>query len=361
MWLVTRYGDVRSALTDSRLSLAKSVSRVGYRGFALPPALDANLLNMDPPDHTRLRRLVSKAFTARKIESMRQQVQHVTDQLLDAVPTDGPVDLIAALAAPLPMIIIGDLLGVPDRDRENFRSWANALLVPNQAGPVTPARAVDHLQDLLSTLIATHRTSPDGTLLSDLVRVRDAGDELSEDELTSLAFLILLAGYETTVHLIGNGIVTLLQHPRELDRLRRDPSLVPLAVEEVMRFAAPNPYAIRRFARQDFAIGGAQIRAGDTVLLLLAAAHRDPDRFTNPDELDITRIDNGHLGFGHGIHYCLGAPLARLQAQTAIGSVLTRFPHLRLAVAVDELQWRASFRSRGLLALAVTTTPSRTP
>ncbi|MCU7729694.1 cytochrome P450 [Actinoplanes sp. KI2] len=358
VWLVTRYDDVRAALSDRRLSLNKALATTGYRGFSLPPALDANLLNLDPPDHTRLRRLVAKAFTARRVDAMRPQIQRVTDRLLDqAVPHDGTLDLIRVLAAPLPMIVIGDLLGVPPERREVFRTWTNTLLAPSAGSPFTPAEALGHLEDFLRELIAGHRDVPDDTLLSDLVGVRDGGDALTEDELTSLAFLLLWAGYETTVHLIGNGLLTLLRHPDQMDRLRRDPGLLPASVEEVMRFAGPNPYAIRRFAREDLDLAGVRIPAGDTVLLLLAAAHRDPRRVTSPDDFDIAREDNPHLGFGYGIHHCLGAPLARLEAQIAIGTVLSRFRRIRLAVPVDSLRWQPSFRSRGLLSLPVVISP----
>jgi cytochrome P450 len=290
---------------------------------------------------------------------MSPQIQRVTDRLLDrTAPQDGTLDLIAALAAPLPMIVIGDLLGVPAERREAFRTWTNTLLVPSASNPVTPAEALGNLDAFLRELVAGHRQAPDDTLLSDLVGVRDGGDAFTEDELTSLAFLLLWAGYETTVHLIGNGLLTLLRHPRQLTRLRDDPGLLSSAVEEVMRFAGPNPYAIRRFAREELDIAGVRIAAGDTVLLLLAAAHRDPRRVNSPDDFEVAREDNPHLGFGYGIHYCLGAPLARLEAQIAIGTVLSRFPHIRLAVPPDALRWQSSFRSRGLLSLAVTISPA---
>jgi cytochrome P450 len=353
VWVVTRYDDVRAALSDSRLSLDKANSAAGYTGFALPPALDANLLNMDPPDHTRLRRLVSRAFTARRVAELSPEISRVTEGLLDAAPASGPLDLIEALAAPLPMIVIGNVLGVREADRESFRTWTDALLAPNPAGPVTPRQAIVGMEALLRHLVARHRRAPDDTLLSAIVAVRDAGDQLSEDELTSLAFLLLWAGYEATVHLIGNGLLALLQHPAQLSLLRDRPELITTAVEEMLRYAAPAPYAIRRFATTDLEIGGVSVAAGETVLLLLAAADRDPARVAEPDAFQVARVDNPHLAFGHGIHYCLGAPLGRLEAQIAIGAVLRRYPRLRLAVPVERLQWRSSFRSRGLRHLPV--------
>ncbi|MEU4170854.1 cytochrome P450 [Streptomyces sp. NPDC026665] len=355
-WLVTGYDDVREALADPRLSLDKhNATPGGYRGMALPPALDANLLNMDPPDHTRIRRLVTRAFTSRRIEQLREPIQRTADQLLDRIAADEHADLIDSYAAPLPITVICDLLGVAPADRLDFRSWTDALVAPDPTRPALAKEAIGNTLSFLTHLIAGKRTAPADDLLSAMVAVRDEEDRLNEDELMSLAFLILVAGYENTVHLIGNAILTLLRHPDQLAVLRADPSRLSSVVGELARYDGPVPLAIRRFPTQDISIGGVTVPAGDTVLLSLAAAHRDPRRFTDPDRFDINRDATGHLALGHGIHHCLGAPLARMETEIALSALLGRFPDLALDVSPGELQWRPSMRSRGLLTLPVRT------
>ncbi|MGW2684738.1 cytochrome P450 family protein [Streptomyces sp. NPDC001414] len=353
-WLVTRYDDVRQALADPRLSLDKAHAKPGgYRGLALPPALDANLLNMDPPDHTRIRRLVSQAFTLRRIARLREPVRRTADALLDAVAPLGRADLIADYAAPLPIAVICELLGVAEDDRPDFRSWTDALVVPDPARPDGAREAVRALLAYFAGLLARKRAEPADDLLSALIAVRDEEDRLSEDELMSLAFLILFAGYENTVHLIGNAVLALLVDPPQLAALRADPARTGAAVEELLRYDGPVPLAIRRFPTEDVTIGGVAVPAGETVLLSLAAAHRDPRRFPEPDRLDLGRDGAGHLALGHGIHYCIGAPLARLEAEIALTALLERLPGLALDVPVDALRHRPSMRTRGLLALPV--------
>lgn len=355
-WLVTRYDDVRQALADPRLSLDKrNAAPGGYRGMALPPALDANLLNMDPPDHTRIRRLVSRAFTPRQIEQLREPIRRTADQLLDAIAAAERADLIASYAAPLPITVICDLLGVAPADRFDFRSWTDALVAPDPARPSLAKEAVGSMLSFLTQLIADKRTAPTDDLLSAMIAVRDEEDRLSEDELMSLAFLILFAGYENTVHLIGNAVLTLLRHPDQLAELRADPTRLSAVVEELARYDGPVPLAIRRFPTEDVTVSGVTIPAGETVLLSLAAAHRDPQRFTDPDRFSIDRDATGHLALGHGIHYCLGAPLARMETEIALSALLERFPEMALDVSPGELQWRPSMRSRGLLSLPVRT------
>ncbi|SHG89441.1 cytochrome P450 family protein [Streptoalloteichus hindustanus] len=362
-WLVTRYADVRAALADPRLSLDKANSAGrGFTGFALPPALDANLLNMDPPDHTRLRRLVSRAFTPRYVERMRDRVQAITDELLDAVAPLGRADLVASLAAPVSAMTICEVLGVEEADRADFRSWVEAMVAPD---PRDPARAKERMRSAigqmahyLTDLVARKRRAPGEDLLSSWVTARDAEDRLSEDELTSLAFLTLMAGYENPVHLIGKGALTLAQRPELAAELRERPELVVSAVDELMRYDGPQTLAIRRFPLEDVEIGGVRVPAGETVLLSLMSANRDPDQFARADELDIHRADNQHVALGHGIHFCLGASLTRVQAQVALGTVVRRFPDLALAVPAAELRWRPSHRSHGLLELPVVFTPT---
>ncbi|MFI0817778.1 cytochrome P450 [Streptomyces sp. NPDC021098] len=359
-WLVTRYDDVRRAFADPRLSLDKRHAAPGnYSGFSLPPALDTNLLNMDPPDHTRVRRLVVKAFTPGRVEKLREPVRRVAGELLDAVEADGRADLLAAYAGQLPIIVICDLLGVPEEDRRDFRAWSDALITPDPARPQGAKEAVGAMLRFYTDLLAKKRAEPGDDLLSDLIRVRDdetegGDDRLSEDELTSLAFLILLAGYENTVHLIANSVLALLDHPALLEELREDPARIPAAFDELARYEGPAALAIRRFPREDIEIGGVTIPAGETVLLSVASAHRDPTRFEDPDALNPHIGRSGHLALGHGIHYCLGAPLARMETDIALATLLSRFPGLRLDVPREALRWRPSMRARGLISLPVT-------
>ncbi|WP_055555790.1 cytochrome P450 [Streptomyces sp. NBRC 110028] len=358
-WLVTRYDDVRRAFADPRLSVDKRHAAPGnFSGFSLPPALDANLLNMDPPDHTRVRRLVAKAFTPARVEKLRAPVRRVAGELLDAIEAEGRADLLATYAGQLPIIVICDLLGVPEGHRRDFRAWSDALITPDPARPQAAKEAVGAMLRFYTGLIAKKRAEPGDDLLSDLIRVRDeetggGDDRLSEDELTSLAFLILLAGYENTVHLIANSVLSLLDHPGLLEELRADPARVPAAFDELARYEAPAPLAIRRFPREDIEIGGVTIPAGETVLLSIASAHRDPARFQDPDALNPHIGRSGHLALGHGIHYCLGAPLARMETDIALATLLSRFPGLRLDVPREELRWRPSIRARGLISLPV--------
>ncbi|MEU2207718.1 cytochrome P450 [Streptomyces hygroscopicus] len=358
-WLVTRYEDVRRLFADPRLALDKRHAAPGsFSGFSLPPALDANLLNMDPPDHTRVRRLVVKAFTPGRVERMRGPVRRIADELLDAIESDGRADLLAAYAGQLPIIVICDLLGVPQGDRRDFRAWSDALITPDPARPRAAKEAVGSMLRFYTGLIAKKRAEPGDDLLSDLIRVRDdepgdGDDGLTEDELTSLAFLILLAGYENTVHLIANSVLTLLDHPAALQELREDPSGLPAAFDELARYEGPAPLAIRRFPLEDIEIGGVTVPAGETVLLSVASAHRDPAHFQDPDAFNPHLGRSGHLALGHGIHYCLGAPLARMETETALAALLQRFPGLRLDVPREELRWRPSIRARGLISLPV--------
>ncbi|MEV6183904.1 cytochrome P450 [Streptomyces sp. NPDC052015] len=352
-WLVTRYDDVREGLANPLLSLDKKHALPGnYRGLALPPALDANLLNMDAPDHTRIRRLVGRAFTLRRVEQLREPVRETAHRLLDALGTHGSTDLIASYAAPLPITVICELLGVPDEHRRDFRAWTDPLVTPDPARPDVARESVVSLLGFFTGLLADKRKNPADDLLSDLIAVQEEGDRLTEDELMSLAFLILFAGYENTVHLIGNAVLALLRHPEQLAALREDPARLPDAVGEFARYEGPALLAIRRFPVRDVTIGGVTVPAGETVLLSLSAANRDPSRFPDPDRLDLGRDAAGHLALGHGVHYCLGAPLARLETEVALAALLERFPDL--ALAETEPRRRPSLRARGLLALPVT-------
>ncbi|KWX05158.1 cytochrome P450 [Carbonactinospora thermoautotrophica] len=358
-WLVTRYEDVKAVLADPRLS--KDVRRFPDPGRYLVAAdlretISRHMLNADPPDHTRLRKLVSKAFTPRRVEALRPRVQQITEELLDRMAPLGRVDLIDAFAFPLPVTVICELLGVPVEDRDEFRVWSNVIIEGVGAGDRFES-AVRAMDKYLRELVEAKRRSPGDDMLSDLIAAREEGDRLSEGELTSMAFLLLVAGHETTVNLIGNGVYLLLTHPDQLALLRSDPGLLPSAVEEFLRYEGPAETSTLRFATEPIEIGGVTIPAGEVVLVALASANRDGRRFADADRLDITRGDSQHLAFGHGIHYCLGASLARLEGQVAIGELLARFPDLALAVPPEELAWRPGTLIRGLRELPVTYSP----
>jgi cytochrome P450 len=310
---------------------------------------------MDPPGHTRIRRLVVRAFTPHRVEGLRAPIRRTADRLLDALGPHGTTDLIASYAAPLPITVICDLLGVPDDHRRDFRGWTDALVHPDPARPHAAEEAVGGLLGFFTELLAAKRKKPAGHLLSDLIAVRDEGDRLSEDEPMSLAFLILCAGYENTVQLIGNAVLGLLEPPEQLDLLRKDPQRLPAAVEEFVRHEGPALLAIRRFTTEDITLGGVTVPAGETVLFSLAAANRDPARFPEPDRLLLDRDTSGHLALG--IHYCPGAPLARVETEVAPAALLERFPEL--ALAGPEPRWRPSPRARGLESLSVTYATAR--
>lgn len=350
-WLVTRYEDVKAALSDPRLSLDKRTGTGTYKGLSLPPALDANLLNMDPPDHTRIRRLAGRAFTPRRVQQLREPIRRTADQLLDALGAHGTTDLVASYTAPLPITVICDLLGIPEGDRLDFRQWTDGLMAPDPARPHAAKEAMAAMLGFLTRLVEAKRREPADDLLSDLIAVRDEGDRLGEEELMSLAFLILFAGYENTVQLIGNAVLALLRQPDQLAALRKDPERLPAAVEELARYEGPMLLAMRRFPVEDVTIAGVTVPAGETVWVSLSAADRDPARFPDPDRLDLSRDAAGHLALGHGIHYCLGAPLARAETEIALAALLERFPELALAEA--DVTWRPSLRARGLVKLPV--------
>ncbi|MEV6737817.1 cytochrome P450 [Streptomyces sp. NPDC051104] len=361
-WLVTRYEDGLAALSDPRLS-SDVRDASDPRLLRQLPATEResmlrNMLRADPPDHTRLRRLVSKAFTARRVAELRPRVQAVTDGLLDAIVQEGRADLVADFALPLPVTVISELLGVPTTHRYDFQRWTDDMILrgPEPPDPAVVDGAWQQMRAYLTKLLEAKRADAEDDLLSALITARDEEQRLDEEELIATAFLLLVAGYITTVNLIGGGIAALLAHPDQLQLLRDDPALLPDAIEEFLRYDGPVSPGIARFAREDVEIAGVTIPRGATVLVASAIADRDPARFPDPDRLDITRRDNPHLAFGHGIHYCLGAPLARLEGQVAIGTALRRLPGLALAVPPDELRWRPG-GLRGPQRLPVTFTP----
>ena len=359
-WVLTRYPDVMAMLRDPRLIKEPIAAFVAARfGMAAPPpGLGLSMLDRDPPDHTRLRGLVSKAFTPKALESLRPHIQQIVDDLLADAAGKGQMDLIEEFAYPLPVRVICEMLGVPVKDHERFKAWGldiarglDAIMLPpdSEVGQrsVSGRRA---LAEYFRALIAERRAAPRDDMLSALIAAEEAGDKLNEEELLATCILLLVAGHETTVNLIGNGTLALLRHPDQLQKLRESPGLIATAVEELLRFDGP----VQRTARipsEDITIGGRTIPKGDMVMPFLGAADRDPAQFPDPDRLDITRADNRHIAFGMGIHFCLGAPLARMEGQIAINALLARLP--KLALATDRPQFRQSLTLRGLQALPV--------
>ncbi|MFE1176803.1 cytochrome P450 [Streptomyces sp. NPDC058773] len=352
-WLVVGHQAVRAALTDPRLS--KDWREAGLQSDeSADSALWTNMLDTDPPQHTRLRKLVAKEFTARRVEALRPRVQEITDELLDTMlaAPEGRADLVEAFAFPLPMTVICELLGVPAMDRDAFRSWSNEIVAPTSEEAAQAA--VVAMSGYLVDLIETMRNAPGDGLLSALIRTSDEdGDQLSRDELVGTAFLLLVAGHETTVSLLSNGVRALLQHPAQLAALRADFSLLDNAVEEMLRYDGPVATATWRFTAKPVEIGGTRIPAGQTVAIALASASRDQEQFAAADDFDITRDARGHTAFGHGIHFCLGAPLARLEARIALRSLLERCPDLAMDADFDDLTWRAGMLMRGTEQLPV--------
>jgi cytochrome P450 len=360
VWLITRYDDVLAVLKDERFGKDWRKVMTPEQLDQVPPIpevmkpLSRNMLDTDSPDHERLRALVSKAFTPRLIERMRGRVQAIADALLDTVEGQGEMDLIDDYAFPLPVTVIAELLGVPPEDRDRFRQWSDAAVSGNATQEYMEKILIPHMQaftDYLLAMFEEKRKIPKDDLISALVQAEEAGDKLSEDELLGMVFLLLIAGHETTVNLIGNGVLALLEHPEQLRRLRNDPSLIKSAVEELLRYDGPVETSTERFAGEDVAIGGTIIPKGEMVLVVIAAADRDPERFPEPDTLDIARMENKHLAFGKGIHHCLGAPLARMEGQIAIGTLIERMPNLRLKGSPESLSWRPGMVLRRLKAL----------
>ena len=366
VWLVTRYDEAKALLNDPRLSKDYSRARTlfppGIRDW-FAPKLHASMLMTDPPDHTRLRRLVVGAFNARAVEKLRPQIVGIADELLDAVEdaaAAGPVDLMTSFAAPLPVQVIGELLGVPAADRDRFRTAVGRLLTT--LDPRKVAAVETSVMEVLTAVIASKRQHPADDLLTALVQATEDGDRLTEDELLTTTYLLISAGYETTVNLIGNGILALLQNPTQLARLRANPADTPAAVEEFLRYESPVNVATTRFTTVDTRVGEVTIPADEFVMIALLGANRDDRQFNGPERLDVSRTPNAHLAFGHGIHYCVGAPLARLEAQIAFDRLLARFDRMRLPDDA-RLEYRNSTLMRGLKSLPVlfgATAPSRT-
>jgi cytochrome P450 len=364
IWFVTRYEDVVSVLTDNdrfdvdpKLALTpEELATLGGGNPEPDPRVNENLLAKDGEDHRRLRRLVTKAFTPRMVEQLRPRIQEIADDLLDRVAGRGHMELVDDFAFPLPITVIAELLGIAAEDQQRFREWSNTFVTP----ALTPelqeiaARHTEEFVAYLDELFATRRAEPTDDLVSALVQAEDEGDHLTENELYSMVVLLIVAGHETTVSLITNAVHALLTHPQQLYALRADPGLLASGVEELLRFDSPVERTIARWAVDDLELGGRKIERGDVVIAVVGSANRDADEFSNADDLDLARADTRHVGFGRGPHYCLGAPLARLETEIALETLLRRLTNLRLAIAEDGLYWRPIpiFRSLAELPIA---------
>ena len=366
-WVVLGYDAARLALNDPRISkdmLAALQDDGDVVAEGLPgPEFSRHMLNVDPPDHTRLRRLISRAFTPGRVAALEPAIRGIAGDLLDALDAAGPgatVDLIEGYAYPLPFRVIGELLGIPPADRQRLHAWFGVLLTGWAGDPPPEAvEASDGIVAYLGELVDTKRQSPADDLVSVLVAAED--DALTAKELLSSLFQLVVAGHDTTASLIGNAVVALLDHPGQLEALLTDPGQLPAAIGELIRFTAPVPHATFRVTTEPVTLGGVEIPPHEQVLVCLGSANRDPARFPAPDILDIGRNDRTNLGFGHGIHHCLGAPLARLEARVAFEALLGRHPGLRLAVDRNALAWAHGdgLVLRGLVSLPVVLGPCR--
>ncbi|HZE30739.1 MAG TPA: cytochrome P450 [Actinoallomurus sp.] len=354
-WLVTRYEDAKVVLGDPRFSRAAANGRDEPRSRLYQGSPDS-LLHHDPPEHSRLRRLVAKAFSARRVEALRPRAQQIADDLLDRMLAQGPpANLVEDFALPLPITVICELLGIPLDDRVDFRLWSDAFLSTTRFTPEQVTEYVGRMRDYMARLIAEHRKAPQDDLLSALVTARDEQDRLSEEELLAMAEGILVAGHETTASQIPNFVYALLTHPEPLSAVRADTGLIPQAVEELMRYVPlGGGVGSARYALEDVELGGVTVRAGEPVVVALQSANRDESVYTRADTLDLHRQEASHIGFGHGPHHCLGAQLARMELQVALGTLLGRLPGLRFADSEQDIVWRSGTATRGPARLPIT-------
>ncbi|MER6698094.1 cytochrome P450 [Streptomyces sp. JUS-F4] len=357
LWMLTRYEDARAALAEPKLHKDPRRFPNPAGGTGMGPEepgmelLSRHMLNSDPPDHTRLRKLTTKAFTARPTEMFRPRIEELAAGLLDGFEAGQRMDVVNDYAMPLSTRVICELIGIPAADGEIFRDWYTTMTGVHPPEQVTEAR--QSLIRYLGDLIADKRARPADDLISNLLQARDADDLLSETEVMSMVFLLLGAGHETAISFIGTAMLSLLSAPDQLALLQKDLTLLPGAIEELLRFESPINVATFRYAAEPVEIGGVTIPAGDSVFVSIGALNRDPSKFSEPDRLEITRPATGHLAFGHGLHHCLGAPLARVEGAVAIGQLITRFPDLAPAVGREDLQWRFSLMLRCLESLPV--------
>jgi cytochrome P450 PksS len=366
-WLVTRYQDVALVLKDPRLAKDRRRVTISNRmpierflGPLVNP-LQFNMLDMDPPDHTRLRALVHQAFTPRLIERLRERITVLADELMERAAQRGEFDLVADYALPIPATIIADLLGVPASDRARFHRWSSRIVrMTSSRDALAAMPALLLFMRYLKRLFARRRAEPRDDLITALVQVEQAGTHLSSDELLSMAFLLLVAGHETTVNLIGAGALALLDQPEQMERLRSEPHLLERgpAVEELLRYTSPVQIATERYALEQLVLSGVTIPYGAFVLGVIGSANHDEHQFTNPEQLDLGRTPNQHLAFGQGVHYCLGAPLARLEGQIGFETLLRKLPRFELAISRDAVVWKRGIFLRGPEGLPIRVRPS---
>ncbi|MEV7831924.1 cytochrome P450 [Streptomyces subrutilus] len=350
-WLVTRYGDVRTVLADPRFSRTRATRGAGPR-MAHVPTLQDSILAADPPEHSRLRKLVAPAFTVRRAEAMRSGVARLVDDLLDRLAVhDRPADLVPLLARPLPLAVICDLLGVPREDADRLDAWCDALRNLTAAPDAEVTAAVGEMTGYLTGLVGAKRRRGGEDVLSTLIAARDEGDRLSQDELVSFALVLLTGGYGTTADRLAGSVHLLLDDPERYGRLVREPATIPRAVEELLRYAQTNVQANLRVATEEVRLGGVRIAEGEAVMAINSSANHDESVFDAPDLLDLAREHNPHLGFGHGVHHCVGAQIARVQLQEALAGLVRRFPGLRAAAPP---QWKTGLKTRGPRSLPVT-------
>lgn len=356
-WIITSFKNASLVINDSRFVTNYPVNNE-VEESNLPPhkaIISRNLLSVNPSDHRRLRRLVQKAFTPRMVDKLRERIEEITVDLLDRVQQKGEMKLIEDFAFPLPIKVICEMLGVPVKDQYKFQEWSNSLMesvnnpVLSQQGEEATIAFVEYLQDL----IEQRRRYQQDDLISDLIKVEEEGDVLSEHELYALVFVLIIAGHETTVNLIGNGVLALLEFPEQKEKLISNPDLIHSAIEEILRYNGPAEVSNVRWAIEDVSFGEKIIRKGEMVFIALSSANRDPSEFINPDMFDITREVNNHLAFGKGVHFCLGAPLARLEGEIAIRELLQRMPDLRLKDTEDSLEWRQGMIIRGVKEIPI--------
>jgi cytochrome P450 len=359
-WMLTRYDDVLASLTDERLvknrlnvqGANKKKGGMWVPGFV--KAMQTTMLDADVPDHTRLRSLVQQAFMPRLMAQMQERIERLAHESIDRVQAKGEMDLVRDFALPIPIVVIGEMFGVDAKDLPAFRRWSEALV--NVTKPLDGILAIPNIYQLikfLRRLCQEHRLRPRDNWTTALLQAEAEGSKLSEDELISMLALLLSAGHETTVNLIGNGVVALLDNPGELQRLRSEPDLMKSAVEEIVRYTPPVLLSTQRYAREEMNIAGMDIAPGDLVLAALGSANHDESRFDQPEVLMLDRQNNKHVGFGSGIHYCLGAPLARMETGIALRVLFDRLPNLQLAVPAERLRWNTSLVTRGMKAIPV--------
>jgi cytochrome P450 len=354
-WLATRYEDAKVVLGDPRFSRAAATGRDEPRSRPYTSGA-STIKNFDPPEHSRLRRLAMKAFTVRRVAALRVRAQEIADELVDAMLTKGaPAELVEDFALPLPITIICELLGVPFEDRSDFQVWSDAFLSTSKFSIEQVTDHRNRLRDYMAGLIAQRRETPRDDLLTALVVARDDQDRLSEEELLSLAEAILIAGHETTATQIANFVYALLTHPKQLAAVRADLDVIPQAVEELLRFVPLGAGGMQaRYATEDIVLGGVTVRAGEPVIVATAAANRDETIYTDPEQLDVFRHEASHLGFGHGAHHCLGAPLARMELQVALHTLLERLPGLRFAGSEEDVVWKSGVSTHGPERMPIT-------